>query len=149
MEVLRNQREPSTTNPITTPAASRTFRSRGPVGLPLATARGAGLLVAEVAGCGRPVRMGGCGAGTDPDEVAVVQFAASRRSVPGFCSLTWHEQGPVRKRQASSTLAGYDQGSEINRSARAAMTALSRAASAVESLARALEHRPNSIILGR
>ncbi len=51
--------------------------------------------------------------------------------------------------QASSTLAGYDQGSEINRSARAAMTALSRAASAVESLARALERRPNSIILGR
>ena len=33
--------------------------------------------------------------------------------------------------------------------ARAAMTALSRAASAVESLARALERRPNSIILGR
>ncbi len=52
-------------------------------------------------------------------------------------------------RQASATLAGYDQGSEINRSARAAMTALGRAATAVESLARALERRPNSLILGR
>ncbi|OIQ27015.1 MAG: hypothetical protein BM562_15525 [Alphaproteobacteria bacterium MedPE-SWcel] len=52
-------------------------------------------------------------------------------------------------RQATATLAGYDQGSEINRSARAAMTALARAATAVESLARALERRPNSLIMGR
>lgn len=51
--------------------------------------------------------------------------------------------------QASSTLAGYDQNSELNRSARATLTALSRAADAIQSLARALERRPNSIILGR
>ena len=52
-------------------------------------------------------------------------------------------------KQAAATLAGYDQGSEINRTARSAMTALTRAAAAVESLARALERRPNSLILGR
>ena len=52
-------------------------------------------------------------------------------------------------RQADGTLSGYGAGSELNRDARAALREVERAAAAVESLARALERRPNSLILGR
>ncbi len=51
--------------------------------------------------------------------------------------------------QASGTLASYDGKSEINRDVRAAMRQVQRAAEAVAGLARALERRPNAIILGR
>ncbi len=51
--------------------------------------------------------------------------------------------------QASETLDSIDGSSEIGRSARAALTEVSRAAKAIESLARTIERRPNSIILGR
>lgn len=51
--------------------------------------------------------------------------------------------------RASATLEGIDGNSELNRSARQALSEVSRAAKAVESLARTLERQPNSIILGR
>ena len=51
--------------------------------------------------------------------------------------------------QASDTLAGFSEDSELNRSARAALRELQDAARAVEQLARTLERSPNSIILGR
>lgn len=51
--------------------------------------------------------------------------------------------------QATETLEGFEAGSELNRSARGALSEIERAARAVESLAKALERRPNSIILGR
>ncbi|PWK57428.1 MlaD family protein [Silicimonas algicola] len=51
--------------------------------------------------------------------------------------------------QASATLAGFDEDSELNRSARTALGDLQDAARAVERLARTLERNPNSIILGR
>lgn len=51
--------------------------------------------------------------------------------------------------QANKTLAGLEPNSELNRAARGALTEVERAARAVESLARALERRPNSLILGR
>ncbi|MGR3756243.1 MAG: MlaD family protein [Tranquillimonas sp.] len=50
---------------------------------------------------------------------------------------------------ASTTIAGYGQTSELNREIRSALREVQRAADAVASLARALERRPNSIILGR
>lgn len=51
--------------------------------------------------------------------------------------------------QASSTLEGIDENSELSRSARAAMREVQDAARAIEKLARTLERNPNSIILGR
>ena len=51
--------------------------------------------------------------------------------------------------QANGTLAGYDTNSEFGRSARAALREVQDAAKAAASLAKALERRPNSIILGR
>ncbi|MEM9343829.1 MAG: MlaD family protein [Pseudomonadota bacterium] len=51
--------------------------------------------------------------------------------------------------QANGTLAGYDTNSEFGRSARAALREVQGAAKAAASLAKALERRPNSIILGR
>ena len=51
--------------------------------------------------------------------------------------------------QAEGTLASLDNDSELNREARAALREVERAAGAVESLSRAIERRPNSIILGR
>ena len=51
--------------------------------------------------------------------------------------------------QAEGTLASLDGESELNREARAALREVERAAGAVESLSRAIERRPNSIILGR
>lgn len=51
--------------------------------------------------------------------------------------------------QANQTLASLDGTSELSREARSALREVSRAAAAVSSLARSLERRPNSILLGR
>ena len=51
--------------------------------------------------------------------------------------------------QAEDTLSGLDQNSELSREARAALRDISDAAEAFESLSRALERRPNSVIMGR
>ena len=51
--------------------------------------------------------------------------------------------------QASSTLAGVSEDSDLNRSARAALREVQDAARAIEKLARTLERNPNSILLGR
>ena len=51
--------------------------------------------------------------------------------------------------QASSTLAGVGEDSDLNRSARAALREVQDAARAIEQLARTLERNPNSIIRGR
>ena len=51
--------------------------------------------------------------------------------------------------QAATTLASFDGKSAINRDIRAALLEVQRAAASVASLTRALERRPNSIILGR
>ena len=50
---------------------------------------------------------------------------------------------------ASQTLAAYGSNSELNRNARAALRDVQRAAEAINSLARALERQPNSILFGR
>ena len=50
---------------------------------------------------------------------------------------------------ASTTIAGYGEDSELNRTARAALREVQDAAAAIEKLARTLERNPNSIILGR
>lgn len=52
-------------------------------------------------------------------------------------------------RNANAAVAGYDSRSDFGRSAREALREIERAADAVASLARALERRPNSVILGR
>lgn len=51
--------------------------------------------------------------------------------------------------QAQTTLAGYDATSAFSREAQEALRDIQRAAQSVDSLSRALERRPNSIILGR
>lgn len=51
--------------------------------------------------------------------------------------------------QASGTLEGLGEDSDLNRSARAALREVQDAARAIEQLARTLERNPNSIILGR
>lgn len=51
--------------------------------------------------------------------------------------------------QANATLAGFGENSGVNRDVRGAMRKIQEAADAVASLARALERRPNSIIIGR
>ena len=51
--------------------------------------------------------------------------------------------------QAMITLSGFSEDSDLNRSARAALRDVQDAARAIEQLARTLERRPNSIILGR
>ena len=51
--------------------------------------------------------------------------------------------------QADAALSGFAPNSELGRSARAALREVQEAATAVESLSRTLERRPNSIILGR
>jgi len=51
--------------------------------------------------------------------------------------------------QATATLATYDGRSDINRDARGALREITKAAAAIDSLARALERRPNSILTGR
>ena len=50
---------------------------------------------------------------------------------------------------AESVIAGFDENAAFGREAREALRDVQGAAEAVESLARALERRPNSIILGR
>ncbi len=50
---------------------------------------------------------------------------------------------------ASTTLAAYSDNSDFNRTTLSALRDVQRAADAVASLARALERRPNSLILGR
>lgn len=50
---------------------------------------------------------------------------------------------------AEGTLADYDGNSDLNRSARQALADIARAAKAVESLSRAIERKPNSLLLGR
>ncbi len=51
--------------------------------------------------------------------------------------------------QATSTLAGFDGSSEFSRDTKSTLREIQKAAESVSSLARALERRPNSIILGR
>ena len=51
--------------------------------------------------------------------------------------------------EATSTIAGFGENSELNRTARAALRDVQDAARAIERLARTLERNPNSIILGR
>ncbi len=50
---------------------------------------------------------------------------------------------------ANGTIAGYGENSTFARGTQAALRQVERAAEAVQSLARALERRPNSLILGR
>ena len=50
---------------------------------------------------------------------------------------------------ASKTLAAYGENSELNRNAQSALRDVQRAADAINSLARALERQPNSILFGR
>ncbi len=51
--------------------------------------------------------------------------------------------------QATETLAGLDGNSDLNRAIRAALREVQNAARAVEELARTLERRPNSVIMGK
>ncbi|MEL7151104.1 MAG: MlaD family protein [Pseudomonadota bacterium] len=51
--------------------------------------------------------------------------------------------------EATATIAGFGEDSELNRTARAALRDMQDAARAIERLARTLERNPNSIILGR
>lgn len=51
--------------------------------------------------------------------------------------------------QAQATLTGYDGNSQINRDARTALRALTEAMRAIDGLARTIERKPNSLILGR
>ena len=51
--------------------------------------------------------------------------------------------------QASTTIAGYDKGDELNRSAQATLRDIQKAADALASLARTIERNPNSLLLGR
>lgn len=51
--------------------------------------------------------------------------------------------------EGTSTLAGFGEDSELNRSARSALREVQEAARAIEQLARTLERNPNSLILGR
>ncbi len=51
--------------------------------------------------------------------------------------------------QVSKTLQSYDENSALNRDARAAMLEISRAAKSFDSLARAIERNPNSLLIGR
>ncbi|SFP07320.1 PqiB family protein [Tranquillimonas alkanivorans] len=51
--------------------------------------------------------------------------------------------------QADTTLSGIDPSSDLSREVRAAIRDVQRAADAVASLARTIERRPNSILLGR
>ena len=51
--------------------------------------------------------------------------------------------------QASATIAGYDKGDELNRSAQATLRDIQKAADALASLARTIERNPNSLLLGR
>ena len=50
---------------------------------------------------------------------------------------------------ANTTLAGFGENAPLTRGASQALREVERAAEAVQSLARALERRPNSLILGR
>ncbi|NNL73085.1 MAG: hypothetical protein HKP29_06955, partial [Silicimonas sp.] len=50
---------------------------------------------------------------------------------------------------AQGTLSTYDDSSTFSREVAAALRDIQRAAKSVDSLARTLERRPNSIILGR
>ncbi|MBM9593448.1 MlaD family protein [Roseitranquillus sediminis] len=51
--------------------------------------------------------------------------------------------------QAETTLAGYDEGSELTRRAQSTLRQVEEAARSVSSLARAIERNPNSLLLGR
>ena len=51
--------------------------------------------------------------------------------------------------QASSTIAGYDQGEALGRSAQTTLRDIQKAADALASLARTIERNPNSLLLGR
>ena len=73
--------------------------------------------------------------------------AAIETAVEGLPSLAARIEDLVS--QAEDTLAGLDQNSDLSREARAALRDVSNAAEAFESLSRALERRPNSVILGR
>ncbi|MBT8413015.1 MAG: MCE family protein [Boseongicola sp.] len=73
--------------------------------------------------------------------------AAIETAVEGLPSLAARIEDLVA--QAEDTLSGLDQNSDLSREARAALRDVSDAAEAFESLSRALERRPNSVILGR
>lgn len=77
-------------------------------------------------------------------EAAARAIEDGAASVPGLIS-----QINTLLAQAGTTLGGYSETSETNRQIRAALNDVQRAAEAVTSLARAIERRPNSIILGR
>ncbi|MGB3244187.1 MAG: MlaD family protein [Sulfitobacter sp.] len=51
--------------------------------------------------------------------------------------------------QASTTIAGYDSGEELSRSAQSTLRDIQKAADALASLARTIERNPNSLLLGR
>jgi paraquat-inducible protein B len=73
--------------------------------------------------------------------------AAIETAVAGLPSLAVRIETLVA--QAENTLSGVDQNSELSREARASLRDIRNAAKAFESLSRALERRPNSVILGR
>ena len=60
-----------------------------------------------------------------------------------------HRRSDRALTQAQGTLANYDGNSTFSREMEAALRDIQRAAQSVDSLSRALERRPNSIILGR
>ncbi len=73
--------------------------------------------------------------------------AAIETAVAGLPDLAGRLEGLVR--QAENTLSGIDENSALSREAREALRDIQKAAEAFESLSRALERRPNSVILGR
>jgi paraquat-inducible protein B len=73
--------------------------------------------------------------------------AAIETAVAGLPSLAVRIETLVER--AENTLSGVDQNSELSREARASLRDIRNAAKAFESLSRALERRPNSVIIGR
>jgi paraquat-inducible protein B len=81
-------------------------------------------------------------------------FSAAERAATSLAGATADLPTLIRTAntvlaQANTTLASLDGTSEFGREARQALREVQRAAAAVASLARTLERRPNSILLGR
>lgn len=75
---------------------------------------------------------------------AADEIAAAADSLPALLSRANTLLG-----QANTTLSGFEDTSPAIRDARAALQEVARAADAVASLARAIERRPNSLLVGR
>jgi len=125
-------------------SAETLFASKDTQALPgaLATALG------EVEAALQELREGGAVANLNQTLASAETAAAAIETVvAGLPSLAGRIENLVA--QAENTLSGVDQNSELSRDARAALRDIRKAAAAFESLSRALERRPNSVILGR